>query len=745
MSSIKKALIMSGEDNKIPVRGLEFYCPFEQNFTDIINNLSGTASTTYFKIQEDTTSNIGKYLWCNVTYSSQSNTLHYDQSETLCQFQDGDFTISFWVQAPSWNQPRDNVLFSKKGGDRADGLVIFRDGGQRQKAAARGGNNNPISIYTGSNFENPKWIHWCLIRQGQTVSWYKNGVLDSTIEISSTANCSSNQKIYFGWNTAWSTCAIYNLKAFRIYNRAITSKERTLLANEFNPIYIITANDQTISFSPVKSETKAISYSTPGTITNFQIISGSLPNNISLNTSTGEFTGQSIYAEDHVYNLVVKMTGNDVVQKTINVTINAPGTSQLSIQSQSKSFITESAESVQITYSHEDGDLANIQLAADSNPLPSGVTLRRVTSGNNATFYLDSDGTQTTAINSYSIKVNVYSEYHPNPVTAIINVTVRLNVITADDTTIKFYIGDGAISKQVKYTTQKQITPVFSYTGTLPNGFSFDTTNGIISYDGIYSTPTQQTIDITIASSTGCSISDTASYTIILQQSDMPTKDLVFYAPLSSLTTMSQTGDTLTFNSTGITAQTYNGVQCLYFPGNRTQYISASDENLQFGSNINNTLSIWMNTSPVKNAWVTVFMYGRFFSNQSQAIAIRYPDQPTGGEGAPIAVDYNYSAIITTVPSYNIWHHVCFTSETSNGTTIGKLYIDGVYINQMTKAVNIQHNNNSQILIAQGSENYSPYVSQNSYAGYLAGARIYNRVLTLEEIQTLAQQFTPTN
>lgn len=744
MSSIKKAMIMAGEDNKIPVRGLEFYCPFEQNFTDIINNLSGTANASYFKIQEDTTSNIGKYLWCNVTYSIQSNALHYDQSETLCQFQEGDFTISFWVQAPSWNQTRDNVLFSKKGGDRADGLVIFRDGAQRQKADARGGDNNPISIYTGSNFENPKWIHWCLIRQGQTVSWYKNGVLDSTTEISSTANCSSNQKIHFGWNKAWFTCAIYNLKAFRIYNRAITSKERTLLANEFNPIYTITANDQTINFSPVKSETKAISYSTPGTITNFQIISGSLPSNIYLNTATGEFTGYSIYDEDHVYNLVIKMTGNDVVQKTINVTINAPGTSQLSIQSQSKSFITESAESVQITYSHEDGDLANIQLAADSNPLPSGVTLRRVTSGNNATFYLDSDGTQTTAINSYSIKVNVYSQYHPNPVTAIINVTVRLNVITVENKTLKFYVSDGAISKQVKYTTQKQITPVFSYTGTLPNGFSFDTTNGIISYDGIYSTPTQQTIDITVSSSTGCSISDTASYTIILQQTNPIPNDYVVYCSLSSKAQYAQTGQEITYEANYPSEPwnfiTYKGIDCLacaldnnfQVNGNYRRRLIISDNNINLGANTSRSYSVWIalaSRSPNNQCGLSLGAYTGRKTMQTPNNANNTFSIMGGGNSQ----DYGRYDI-----NQNQWYNVVVTYDGSNGDY--NLYVDGVLrISQSNTSFDIDRG-----IISFGS-NTTGRLAECYFAGYVSSGRLYNRVLSSSEIQALAQQWIPTN
>lgn len=63
-------------------KGLDFYCPFDENLTDTINNLTGysSAGTTYVKLENDSGSNIGNCLKMSVSYSSTYRALQYANS-----------------------------------------------------------------------------------------------------------------------------------------------------------------------------------------------------------------------------------------------------------------------------------------------------------------------------------------------------------------------------------------------------------------------------------------------------------------------------------------------------------------------------------------------------------------------------------------------------------------------------------------------------------------------------------------
>lgn len=78
------------------------------------------------------------------------------------------------------------------------------------------------------------FLHWCFVRIGTVGYWYCNGVLDSTTEGAVVGSASSNQPFKIGYSASWSQKqAVFDLKALRIYNRALTGSEITELSKEF--------------------------------------------------------------------------------------------------------------------------------------------------------------------------------------------------------------------------------------------------------------------------------------------------------------------------------------------------------------------------------------------------------------------------------------------------------------------------------------------------------------------------------
>ena len=999
----------------------------------------------------------------------------------LCQYGTNDFSMSFWIQVPAWGQAQ-NCVFSKKGNDLTKGIVIYRDGGSPSKARMRIGTGTSVqyNIDTGSNFQNSKWVHWCYVRRNNVGYWYRNGIFDNSGE--DYGDVSSDQIIWIGYNQTWTTNAFYNLKALRIYNRALSSDEVAELSNEFDVKYVITASDQVwSSLTPAQMEGYDIVYSCSST-PSFEIISGSLPSSITFNTSTGHFQGQALMDADHTYNLVIRMSGDDIITKDINMTINTSATSPLTVSTpQTFNFITEKTNDVKDISMSTKNEKPSVSIS--SGTLPDGISIYQQGNG----LKISSSGNQTQSA-AASVQIAVTTRFHPEPVYATININVSLNQITVADKEINFYTEEASASQQVKYTTQNAITPVYTLSGTLPTGITFDSSTGTFTYDGTTTTPASGSVQVTVSSSTGCSTPDTGTFTLNLiegsspipqgvwlycpcsdattfecensgvgiakngsptfytaaqegkdcmsvtsapcnlnftncysgdskipylddsrtvvywikcpsnmsfktghgqsifawgygspwqdfrnalisnstsswenagisndyyngwptgtltygsndnmkpwingadtkwhmitisydssskqikgymnatliftyqlnnnqtmitgqtqqgplvlgvgspsksghtQQASnpsfrmadfriwkraltqneitklfnlgldinvedrdikfyidagstsaqvtytsdasftpiyslsgtlptgitfdsstgtftydgttttpasgsvivgvapsgtsnyaygnysleiiqgsvpIPTSGLVFYAPLSSTTTTAETGDALTFHASGITAQTYNGIPCLHFPGDKAQYISALDTNMQFGSNINNTLSIWMNTETIKNVWCGIFSYGKAVSQYYQKYIGIFTGDTGQGANAPIEGDYFYANVNSNIPSYNVWHHVCFTTETVGGTSAGKIYIDGEYKGQVTASLTIESHQSSNIFIAQGPDTSSgsSYLRTQGFAGYLAAARIYNRVLTQTEITQLSQEFTPT-
>ena len=123
-------------------------------------------------------------------------------NNAVFNFDSSDFTVEFWLYSPvAWtSQPGSTGIVGQKVNDSSNGWVIYRDGGYPDKLNARLSqqNNFPTTSTPAQN----TWEHWALVRNGSTLKWYKNGVLDATTTNSSAVSDSSGT-FYVGYAQTW--------------------------------------------------------------------------------------------------------------------------------------------------------------------------------------------------------------------------------------------------------------------------------------------------------------------------------------------------------------------------------------------------------------------------------------------------------------------------------------------------------------------------------------------------------------
>jgi len=706
-------------------KGLVIYVPFKSDLIDKINNVifSNKYGTISFSENQDGLPAI---------YDSDG-TIYYNNYENYDVPKNSDpFTLSIWIEPDVTNiqnsfwmltygqrQAPDNLfgLNQTSGTPNSIQFGPYRTAGQAGK------------IYPlPSNDALRGWHHFCVTHDPISLKacLYVDGQLKKERTIDNGFSVGTKPYICLGGQTE--TIGPYHpgwRSSLRVYNRVLNEEEVKLLFQEFTPTYKITASDQTLSgFNPAQAHTESITYTCSIPIS-FEIISGdTLPNTITFNTSTGKFSGKALSDTDHTYNLVVRMSGQDVVTKDINVTIKTSATSTLTVPSpQTFNFITEASDTKNIQMT----EIEYPSFTISSGTLPSGVSIYRQGVG----LKISSTGTQISN-ETQQVQIAVTTTYHPEPVYATLNINVALNQITVPDKSFKFYIDDGSASKSVAYTTQNTITPVYSLSGTLPNGITFDSSTGTFTYDGVYDTPTSGEVNVIVNSSTGCSTQGMGKYTFELKSGSMPLPDdYSFYAPLQSLNeTQAATGQQILDknNMTGLlTAQTFKGVPCIYSSASSfaKRWWKYDQTGIAKGNEAR-TLSMWA-----------------YFTNQNAKLLFAYGQtgsSPNYGVWLRLATDsidlahFSFSFSNFTA-QLNTWYHFVVTIDTTRHVS---LYINGTLIQTGTT-----------ISFLSTSQTGGLYVFGNNWqdgwnAGYFSSLRIYNRVLTQEEITKLSQEFTPT-
>lgn len=199
----------------------------------------------------------------------------------------------------------------------------------------------------------------------------------------------------------------------------------------------------------------------------------------------------------------------------------------------------------------------------------------------------------------------------------------------------------------------------------------------------------------------------------------IPEEGLIFHASLSAEASTAETGQTLV--TTGnITYETFGNIPCAYFDGGSYIYSTVSD--IPVGAS-SRTMSLWLRSDYVMKSYFMA--YGSTSSNRYFSLLI--------GDSYYLLGFVAWSNDHELDTEYDLTQWVNYTA-TYDGSNL-KLYVNGT----LSKTISMSLDTGTSDLYI-GSRTGG----EEAFNGYLAGCRIYNRVLTDDEILALSQEFTPT-
>lgn len=213
---------------------------------------------------------------------------------------------------------------------------------------------------------------------------------------------------------------------------------------------------------------------------------------------------------------------------------------------------------------------------------------------------------------------------------------------------------------------------------------------------------------------------------ILYQGWQAPTAGLVFYASLASSDSKAQTGQVFSGLSNVAQYTVKYGIPCAKFT--TAQYLTASDTGLPSGDQPS-TLCGWICYDVLPDTWSGGLAYGTGSTNLSRT-GIGTDDSNKFNTGA-----WGVNCTGTTVAATGTWYFILSTYQ--GGYLQGKEGVIKTYVNGRLQ--NTLYDNNLQITL--NGINIGPGASCQAF---LAGLRVYNRVLTDAEIAVLAAEFTPT-
>lgn len=225
----------------------------------------------------------------------------------------------------------------------------------------------------------------------------------------------------------------------------------------------------------------------------------------------------------------------------------------------------------------------------------------------------------------------------------------------------------------------------------------------------------------------------------------MPTDGLLFHASLASNAGVAETGQELTeeFNtdaasSEGIVYGVVDKVPCAYFNGN--SYITFPDTGFPTSYTQARSMSLWFKADYDMSAGTKAvpFAYGQQTQGNNYTNVAGIAFDGSGGGGGFYNKEFDPKGIADGTFQRGEWYHVAVVYERVNNQNSMRGYVNGVLSENID-----QHFNLSTLEIGSIGRCLDPNM-QYRYIGYLAGVRLYDRALTLDEITQLASEFTPT-
>jgi hypothetical protein len=216
----------------------------------------------------------------------------------------------------------------------------------------------------------------------------------------------------------------------------------------------------------------------------------------------------------------------------------------------------------------------------------------------------------------------------------------------------------------------------------------------------------------------------TAEEVSLIAESDNPQSNggvpiggTVFYTPLSEDSSTAETGQSVSYSNCTFT--THKGIPCMRC-SDGTSAAESAVANIPQG-NAARTIAFWGCPDAYTKDWMAFFIYGE--DSSERMVCVR-TNQNRAGLG------FSYSDHDSDVNVSGEWHHFAFTY---NGTK-ARLLVDGAEVLNIDVALDTAY---SPLKIGAGVN------SSTGYRGYISDFRVYNRVLSDSEIQSLSDCFTP--
>lgn len=198
----------------------------------------------------------------------------------------------------------------------------------------------------------------------------------------------------------------------------------------------------------------------------------------------------------------------------------------------------------------------------------------------------------------------------------------------------------------------------------------------------------------------------------------IPTEGLVFYAPLSSASDTAETGQTLSVSG-DVSYSSVNGIPSAYFNG--SSYLYTNVEALPTGDR-GRTMSVWCKCDFVQS-YKYLMCYG--LTDIDRYFAEGFINGNLGFVG------WGNDHEVNNLYDLQRWVHFAVTY----GSSLLRMYVNGVLDKEISMSLDTGY---SDLFIG------SRTTGVDSFCGYMAGCRIYNRILTQEEITALFNEFAPT-
>ena len=199
--------------------------------------------------------------------------------------------------------------------------------------------------------------------------------------------------------------------------------------------------------------------------------------------------------------------------------------------------------------------------------------------------------------------------------------------------------------------------------------------------------------------------------------------ELVLCLPLSADASAADTGQTIT--KTGAPVYVYDGIlqrACLVLDGG--SFLTVSPLGLPEGMH-SRSLAVWAKSDAPVTTNKCIFSYGSQGANKTFGLSLLAENAvgTVGGGGTDFQTLTDAGAVDQTV-----WNHYCVT----NDGIVEKLYVNGVFMT----ANNLQRDTVASF--CRVGTWITGATASNNFVGRIADLRLYNGVLSAEEITTLA-------